>query len=116
MYLKYEDLLEKRFILIPVNHKNQHWLLIVIYPKSRIIALFDSSNSTSQTVQEIVKNVLIFLEIYSRCHCLNLHLDKWKYVHEFDIPKQLNDIVVFIFAYMQQPSLICVQYQLKVFY
>ena len=55
IYLKYEHLLEKRFILFQVNHKNQHWLLIVIYPQCKVIALFDSINSTSQTVQEIVK-------------------------------------------------------------
>ena len=92
MYLKYERLLVKRFILIPVNHKNQHWLLIVIYPKRKVIALFDSVNSTSQTAQEIVKNISIFLEIYSTCHGLSFGLNKWKYVHEFDVPKPLNDI------------------------
>ena len=49
-----ENLL-KIFILIQVNYKNQHWLLIVIYPQCKVIALFDSINSTNQTVQEIVK-------------------------------------------------------------
>ena len=69
------------------TYKNQHWLLIVIYPKCKVIALFGSVNSTSQTVQEIVKNILILLELYSRCRGLNFELNKWKYVHEFDIPK-----------------------------
>ena len=34
----------------------------------------------------------IFLEIYSRCHGLNFELNKWKYVHVFDMLKQLSDI------------------------
>ena len=56
------------------------------------MAFFDSIHSTSQTVQEIVKNISISLEIYSRCHGLNFELNKWKYIHESDIPKQLSDI------------------------
>ena len=91
----------KRFIFIPGNHKSEHWLLIAIYPKCKVIALFDTINITSQTVQEIVKYILILLEIYSRFHGLNCELNKWKYVHEFDIPKQLSDIdcAVYISTY-----------------
>lgn len=46
-----------------------------------------------------MKNILIFLERYSRC--LNFELNRWKYVHEVDIPKQLNDsdCGVYIFTY-----------------
>ena len=101
MHLKYGRLLEKRFIFIPGNHKSEHWLLIAIYPKCKVIALFDTINITSQTAQEIVKYILILLEIYSRFHGLNCELNKWKYVHEFDIPKQLSDIdcAVYISTY-----------------
>ena len=30
--------------------------------------------------------------MHSRCHGLNFELNKWKYVHRLDIPKQLSDI------------------------
>ena len=39
-----------------------------------------------------MKNISIFLEIYSRCHGLNFVLNNWKCGYEFDITKQLSDI------------------------
>lgn len=61
--IKFENVLTKDLIVIPINQNNTHWVLVVVYPMEKRIVYYDSMYKTQGIGQNYLKNVLRWLSL-----------------------------------------------------
>ena len=66
-YLQKNDLLENDILLVPINIKNKHWALLVLYPKLGDAIHLDSLLSFTD-ISETLRPFFQYINYYCKLH------------------------------------------------
>ena len=85
---KKNDLLKNDILLVPINIKNEHWALLVLYPKLGEAINLNSLLSFSD-ISETLRPFFQYINCYCKLHSIEKN---WEILVHNGAPKQKNDI------------------------
>ena len=98
-----KDHLSQKVLLLPVHKNKNHWILLAIYPLSKVICCFDSYSEDNLFV---IKEVWKFLQSYACYHEINVDRKAWKYTQHTGLWKQQNSVDCGIYMLMNAYALV----------
>ena len=104
---KYVQIFKRMDIFIPVHVTENHWVLVVVNVKDRLITYLDSLTSTPKVKSDIIEEIWSF---FAQCaedrdlneKSINYHVGEWRVDENTESPQQRNtiDCGVFLCANM----------------